>query len=420
MPSKDIGPNGDDRDYFMKQFGNSLSFMNWSSFNQWYPGTAISSDASRAPAGNLNITPGDSLSSTGGPNYTMNTTYDPGHTQNIVWSGNFYDATMSSNVAGNAGDYTRGQILGNPGSTTDTYSFSNITPFYGNSFYNAGISKMLIWDDPTGSDPNYNKSLTFGKFMGKSYSILGNDYLSKVRNCTWRIVPRIGTAHGNGLDLDSPTNVKNNSFALEFMFDKPILHIDTPFAKYNFSSTTDTDPCFPYQYLTVSGQAMVRYSDATNTTFGGPTTVLSGTIQGGSTGTTGTTGTAPSAAGIIYEFNADPAANGQTNFYVYRNSTPIVSESLTGANQITGSIPTSSYGVGQQFRGGCDSSNYVTPLVTTSYMVYQQSRTSPYNSTTIDSNNNSGNNFSTVTSLLTTPDFANYQYKIVLNAGGPA
>jgi hypothetical protein len=137
---------------------------------------------------------------------------------------------------------------------------------------------MLIWTNPTpGADPNYNKSYHFGKYMGKAYSILGNDYLSKVRNCTWRVVPRIGTYYGDGADLNVATDVKNNSFTLEIMFDKPILHIDTPFANYNFSSNGSNSAIHPYQFLTVNGQAMVRYSDTTSTAFDGPSVTLLGT-----------------------------------------------------------------------------------------------------------------------------------------------
>ena len=270
IPGRDLNDNN----YFMKLFGNSLSFMNWSSYNQWYPGTAITSDP--------NLITGDALSNTGGPNYTMNTSYDPSHTQNIVWNGNFYDATMS------VADSPNSRVLGNyyahstvPGTYPEPpTSGMGISPFYGTSFYNANISKMLVWVDPTAAYPTPSKGVVFGTYMGKAYSILGNDYLSKVRNCTWRVVPRIGTWSGDGVDLDGPTNVKNNSFALEIMFDKPILHIDTPFAKHNFSSVADGDPCFPYQHLTVSGQAMVRYSDSTNTKFAGPTTILEGIIDG--------------------------------------------------------------------------------------------------------------------------------------------
>jgi uncharacterized protein (TIGR02145 family) len=258
LPTKNIGPAGDDRDYFMKQFGNSLSFMNWSSFNQWYPGTAITSD----PTGGLLA--GDSLSETGGPNFTMGQEYDPSHTQNLVWSGNFYDATMTKTLGAN--DLTFGQTFGQPGLPAATYPNSSITPFYANDYYSGGLSRSLIWDDPYATPDNrenYNKSYAFGKYMGKAYSILGNDYLSKVRNCTWRVVPRIGTNSGDG--VNNIGEVKNNSFTLEVMFDKPILHIDTPFADRNFSSVGSNGVVHPYQYLTVNGQAIVRYSDTTST-----------------------------------------------------------------------------------------------------------------------------------------------------------
>jgi hypothetical protein len=273
LPSRYSGSN--DRDYFMKLFGNSLSFMNWSSFNQWYPGSAVTSDPYT-----VGFTPGDALSNTGGPNYTMGSYYDPVHGQTIGWNGNFYDATMSTPINHASGDFTRGQIFDNPGSVNNTYPRSGISPFYGNSFVNGNISKMLIWNDPT--DFAEAKAYRFGSYMGKAYSILGNDYLSRVRNCSWRVVPRIGNEYGDGVGTTEPTTVKNNSFTLEVMFDKPILHIDTPFAKTNFSSTVDGNPCYPYQYLTVSGQAIVRYSDATNTVFDGPTEViLNDDIDGG-------------------------------------------------------------------------------------------------------------------------------------------
>lgn len=263
----------DNYDYFMRLFGNSLSFMNWSSYNQWYPGTAITSDpenvfSTTTPA----ILPGDSLSNTGGPNYTMNHVYDNTHTQNLTWSGNFYDATMSSTTNSKVGDLTEGNIYGNSNTPGSLYPQTGLTPFFGNQFYNANISKMLIWDAP--SNGALSKSYVFGEFMGKAYSILGNDYLSRVRNCTWRVVPRLGNHYGTGAELTEPTDLKNASFTLEIMFDKPILHIDTPFANYNFSSTGNTDPAHPYKYLTVNGQAIVRYSDATNTALDGPEVIL--------------------------------------------------------------------------------------------------------------------------------------------------
>ena len=128
---------------------------------------------------------------------------------------------------------------------------------------------MLIWQDPNSQFPLVRKSYKFASYMGKAYSILGNDYLSRTRNCMWRVVPRIGNHYGDGNNIPSGTSVKNNSFTLEVMFDKPILHIDTPFADYNFNVNATGDACHPYQNLTISGQAMVRYSDTTNTLFDG-------------------------------------------------------------------------------------------------------------------------------------------------------
>jgi hypothetical protein len=55
------------------------------------------------------------------------------------------------------------------------------------------------------------------------------------------------------------------------MFDTPILHIDTPFPTTNFAVTNNGAPnpniCTPYKNLTLNGQAMVRYSDLTTTTY---------------------------------------------------------------------------------------------------------------------------------------------------------
>lgn len=246
----------DDRDYFMKEFGNSLSFMNWSSYNQWYPGTAVTSDP--------DLITGDALSNTGGPNFTMNHAYDPAHSQNIVWNGNFYD-TVAHQQPVYQSEPVVPAIYGDPTNPASVYPNTNITPFFATGFYNINIANTLLWG---GSGPQ-GKGYQFTTYMGKAYSILGNDYLSKTRSCMWRIVPRIGNHNGDGANLSSTTSIKNNSFTLEIMFDKPILHIDTPFSKWNFQPNVDSLACHPYRSLTVSGQAMVRYSDTTNTIFAG-------------------------------------------------------------------------------------------------------------------------------------------------------
>jgi hypothetical protein len=89
--------------------------------------------------------------------------------------------------------------------------------------------------------------------------------MSRARSCMWRLVPRMGTYQGSGIGDTSLK--KNNSFTLEVMFDTPILHIDTPFPKINFASNSISSTCNPYKNLTLSGQAMVRYSDLTQTAY---------------------------------------------------------------------------------------------------------------------------------------------------------
>jgi hypothetical protein len=253
--------------------------MNWSSFNQWYPGTAVVSDPT------IGATGGDALTDTGLSQYTMNN-YSSTHAQNITWNGNFIDAVVKRHIAnltdiGNV-DGTWGQIFAQAQTTGDlpapptTYSEgnypglflsmppnaytygvfgqTNIVPRHAFAFYNSVISSTLI-------ARNNTPSPAFGYYMGRAYSILGNDWLSRQRSCMWRLVPRIGTYFGDGSAING--NYKNNSFTIEIQFDKPLLHISTPFADYNFKTNATGDTVKPYRYLTVNGQAMVRYSDKT-------------------------------------------------------------------------------------------------------------------------------------------------------------
>jgi hypothetical protein len=212
--------------------------------------------------------------------------YSSTHAQNITWNGNFIDAVVKRHIAnltdiGNV-DGTWGQIFAQAQTTGDlpapptTYSEgnypglflsmppnaytygvfgqTNIVPRHAFAFYNSVISSTLI-------ARNNTPSPAFGYYMGRAYSILGNDWLSRQRSCMWRLVPRIGTYFGDGSAING--NYKNNSFTIEIQFDKPLLHISTPFADYNFKTNATGDTVKPYRYLTVNGQAMVRYSDKT-------------------------------------------------------------------------------------------------------------------------------------------------------------
>lgn len=320
--------SGNDCDYFMKLFGNSLSFMSWSSYNQWYPGTAVSSDP--------NIIPGDALTNTGGPNFTMNHTYDSAHTQNLTWSGNFIDAVAAPGVDQQSSetDFREANLNSNVNSAFPggIHSSQNL-PFFATAYYNANISRLLSSSSHIG--------MAFGSYQGRAYNILGNDYMSRTRSCMWRIVPRIGNHYGDGNNITEGSSVKNNSFTLEIMFDKPVLHIDTPFSDWNFQRGANGSDCYPYKNLTISGQAMVRYSDSTNTQFNGGTATLLGSAPTtppppsisvgmtgswavtagpdlgavGSTGTINPFGTDGTYTGVWY--NDNPVSGDRTTVYLF-------------------------------------------------------------------------------------------------------
>lgn len=261
-----------DRDYLADQYGNGLSFMNWSSFNQWYPGVAIANDS--------NILPGDSLTNTGGPQYTLDRSWES-HNQNLTWSGNFidagltrqrvspgneFDAMIPNNVNTQMNDPF--PFDSNGPSTGAFFNGLNMIPKFAGSYFQANISKSLALLDNT-------KSMALSYRFGHAHSLFGNEWLSRSRHCMWRLVPRIGNHYGDGVDAGN-TYQRNNSFTLEIMFDTPILHIDTPFPQQNFSGGGPSQTVVnPYQNLTISGQAMVRYNDNTRTYYNGGYTASS-------------------------------------------------------------------------------------------------------------------------------------------------
>jgi hypothetical protein len=87
--------------------------MNWSAFNQWYPGTAVVSDPAinSVPLGLItavgNPSGGDALTRTGLSQYTLPFAYG-NHSQNITWNGNFIDAVVSRAEVSPPGYYING------------------------------------------------------------------------------------------------------------------------------------------------------------------------------------------------------------------------------------------------------------------------------------------------------------------------
>jgi len=116
-----------------------------------------------------------------------------------------------------------------------------------------------------------------------------------------------------------------------------VLHIDTPFSDWNFQRGANGSDCYPYKNLTISGQAMVRYSDSTNTVFDGGTATLLGSapttppppsISVGMTGswaiTSGPDAGTPGSTGTINPFGTDGTYTG-----VWYNDNPVSGDRTT-------------------------------------------------------------------------------------------
>jgi hypothetical protein len=111
--------------------------------------------------------------------------------------------------------------------------------------------------------PIVKKQKAFVGYLGAMYALWGNQAFERNTNTQWRLSPMYGYAVNTGLNTVSP-ETKNNGFILEVQFSNPILHTDTPLGAgyYGFptGSNVTRNVVQPYRFLTVSGQAIVRYA----------------------------------------------------------------------------------------------------------------------------------------------------------------
>jgi hypothetical protein len=242
-------------------FGNGLSFANWSSYKNWYAGWSTVGDDSSS--GLL------STSATGDSFYTMNTSTTASANQFFNrWNGNVINYGMSWFYANGTGPgayipQDSAFIVDGTGYTwLDARQESN------NFLYSQSLN--LINTPGTGGD---YRQTWFTRYLGAAFQVMGNRAFSRNRSCAWRIVPQFGNYY-NDLDGASPAAsgiVPRNTFALEVMFDDPIMHHDTPLKRSMFDENTNNSSItlLPYKYLTVSGQSMVRYSNNYTDSWGG-------------------------------------------------------------------------------------------------------------------------------------------------------
>jgi hypothetical protein len=265
------------QDIAQDTFGNGMWFNQWSTYKQWYAGTAIvgNDKVNRSYYDNTEpSTAGTNLQNTtsdGSPFFPDSTTVG-----NIfrTWTGNYLDI-LSHYVFDGAfiNSFREHPIYKSEGN-------DNQTSLVGNNLTNArgGNGRSGVYS-AFGSDRRilqiakamFNKvgiaseegakQFGFVQFLGAAYSLWHNHTYMRNKNIQWRMVPVQAYKYENGAAFSPLT--QNNSFILEVQFSDPMLHVDTPLGVRAFlgSGLDRTDRY--YQFLTVSGQSIVRYAETT-------------------------------------------------------------------------------------------------------------------------------------------------------------
>lgn len=238
-------------------FGNGLGFANWSSYKNWNSGWAVVGDDTSS--GTL------STSSTGDSFYMVN--QNSGATASNYfnrWNGNIINYGMSYYFSNNQSSILwqpKPSALSLDGATAvKSYTWTDAKKVSNKFMYSQSVNMINETDGATDLRQAY-----FQTYLGSVFQLMGNKAFSRNRSCAWRIVPQFGNyyADNGGIVPGGAGSVNRNSFALEIMFDDPIMHHDIPLRDVMFAETpiTETGTGTYYKYLTVSGQSIIRYSN---------------------------------------------------------------------------------------------------------------------------------------------------------------
>lgn len=269
FPSATDPDHYDENLFLYNLFGNGLAFANWSSYKNWYPGWAVVGDDDTAGQ--------YSTSSTGDSFYQSNDAISGGSASNYFnrWNGNLINYGMSYfYVANNSSDTwlprpSASNPIGGAGTAQWVFTWIDARKAENKFLYSQSVNLV----DEVNAASDYRQAY-FQTYLGSTYQVMGNRAFSRNRSCAWRIVPQYGNYYnslGGGTPVSSGA-VNRNSFALEIMFDDPIMHHDIPFktSMFDEASNTSTGTGTYYKYLTVSGQSMVRYSNDYTYSWGTP------------------------------------------------------------------------------------------------------------------------------------------------------
>ena len=264
FPSANDPDHYEENEFLRNLFGNGLAFSNWSSFQNWYPGTALVGSGTGMSIDGL--TGSLSTTNTGEPAYYVNNTgtvFD----RNVVpkWTGNLINYGIAQQYEGGVVPdkvleaKRSGQASGtSAGEDYAVFSWVDARKNMNWPMYNRAA--LMFQTFAASGD---QRQAYFSTYLGSMFQLMGNRGFSRVRNCVWRIVPQFGNFHNPGVGFP-PTEEPLNTFVIEVMFDDPILHVDTPLAALAFAtgikgfSNSDVSH---FKYLTLNGQAFVRYTN---------------------------------------------------------------------------------------------------------------------------------------------------------------
>ena len=266
------------QDIAQDTFGNGMWFNQWSTYKQWYAGTAIVGNDTVARSYYDNTIPskvGTNLQNTtsdGSPFFAdglgVSNTFR-------TWTGNYLDI-LSHYIFNGTGvnTFREHPIYKSEGNVNQTSSVgtnflnsqggngrSGVYSTFGSDRRILQIAKAMFNRVGVVSEEGA-KQLGFVQFLGAAYSLWHNHTYMRNKNIQWRMVPVQAYKYENGAAFSPLT--QNNSFILEVQFSDPMLHVDTPLGARAFlGSGTQEQTDNYYQYLTVSGQSIIRYAETT-------------------------------------------------------------------------------------------------------------------------------------------------------------
>lgn len=238
-------------------YGNGPWFSSWSTYRNWSAGSAVVGATANSANSNSDFRVGVPKPPTGidSPFFIDIARASTSASQLArTWTGNFLDVGMWRNL-GSARPAHLDPILGMGNTGAGPYNgISNpLRSAFSTNIFNSFIGQSLL--AVTASDGSYLiDGYSFASRFAEFYSTWGNQTMNRIRPMMWRVNPTRYTTVDTG-------NTNNNAFLLEVQFETPIMHTDHAFSAQMFQSGQTGTSYYPYKFLTLSGQSIIKYAD---------------------------------------------------------------------------------------------------------------------------------------------------------------